>query len=164
MSDVDGALNTADRGRLEAVRRAIERPADVFLAVRMISWALVLPAVARLVPLASLAPRLWREPREPAEGTAARVVALTAAIYGRRRPLRNNCLVRSLLAYRFLAEAGADPRLLVGVRRGTHIDGHVWVTVMDRPIHESLASLAEFRPVVVFASHGRPEQLEEPGL
>jgi Transglutaminase-like superfamily len=123
----------------------------------------MLPALARLVPLRSLVRRLWREQaRELQERRAERVLALARAIYGRRRPLRNNCLFRSLLTYRFLAEANADPRLVVGVRRGgSGIDGHVWVMLRERPVHESSASLAEFRPVLIFGPLGRAEPLEE---
>lgn len=149
--------------RLQAVRQGIERPTDVWLAARMITWALVLPALARLVPLSSLARWLWHEKASEAEERhVERVVMLARAIYGRRRPLRDNCLSRSLLTYRFLAEASADPRLVVGVRRsGSGVDGHVWVTLRDDPVHESSASVAEFRPVLVFGPHGRAERAEE---
>jgi transglutaminase superfamily protein len=149
--------------RIRAVRRGIEQPADVWLAMRMLAWALLLPVLARTMPLATLAPRLWRESRRTEARRAARVIVLSGAIYGRRRPLRDNCLVRSLLAYRFLAEADADPRLVVGVRPGrSSVDGHVWVTVRNLPVHESRASLQEFRPLVVFGRRGRAETLERP--
>jgi hypothetical protein len=129
----------------------------------MIAWALVLPALARLLPLPSLVRRLWHEKAsEHQERRAERVLALARAIYGRRRPLRDNCLFRSLLTYRFLAEASADPRLVVGVRRcGSGIDGHVWVMLRERPVHENSASLAEFRPVLIFGPLGRSVSLEE---
>ncbi len=123
--------------------------------MRMIAWASLLPALVRLVPLATLAPRLWQEPFGDETGRADRVVALALAIYGRRRPLRDNCLARSLLTYHFLSPASASVSLVVGVRRGfAGVDGHVWVTLEDRPVHESLVSLAEFHPVVVFGLGG----------
>jgi hypothetical protein len=161
LSEVDGVLGAPARTRFQAVRQAIERPSDVWLAMRMIAWALVLPALARLVPLASLAPRVWHESGASEARRAERVIVLAHAIYGRRRPLRNDCLSRSLLTYRFLAEVRADPRLVVGVRRaGGGVDGHVWVTLGGRLVNESWVSLAEFRPIVVFGPRGRAEPLE----
>ncbi len=129
----------------------------------MIAWAVVLPALARLLPLPSLVRRLWHEKAsDNQERRAERVLALAQAIYGRRRPLRDNCFFRSLLTYRFLAEASADPRLVVGVRRGEGgVDGHVWVMLRERPVHENSVSLAEFSPLLVFGPLGRAESLEE---
>jgi hypothetical protein len=129
----------------------------------MIAWALALPALARLLPLPSLVRQLWHEKAsEHSDRRTERVLMLARAIYGRRLPLRDNCLSRSLLTFRFLAEAGTDPRLVVGVRRGgSGIDGHVWVMLGERPVHENSASLAEFRTVLVFGRSGRAEPLDQ---
>lgn len=129
----------------------------------MIAWALVIPVLARLFPLPSLARRLWHQKnRKLQKRQTERVLTLAGAIYGRRRPLRDNCLFRSLVTYRFLAEASADPRLVLGVRHSEgSIDGHVWVTLQEGPVHESSASLAEFQPVLVLGPWGRAEPLPE---
>src|SRR5262245_1861706 len=47
-----------------------------------------------------------------------------------RRP-PSNCLERSLGAYRLLCRAGAQPELVIGMKRalGGRIEGHTWVVV-----------------------------------
>jgi hypothetical protein len=132
----------------------------MWLAGRMIGWALVLPALARFVPLPSLTAwlshvaRRRRRTHDPEQ-----IVLFVRAIYGRKTPLRNNCLVRSLLAYRFLVEARSDVRLVVAIRPG--IDGHVWVTLDDRPVLEDEAALTRFEPLFFVGSHGRVERISE---
>jgi hypothetical protein len=52
---------------------------------------------------------------------------------------QDNCLERSLVAYRFLGRAGASPQLVIGVARDERgVRGHAWVTVDGRPIGESV--------------------------
>ena len=122
------------------------------LAVRMGSWALVLPILKRVVSLQRLADVM----RNDGHGVRNRayerhVVALSSL-------LRGNCLERSLLAYRFLARANAQPRLVVGVRSGENgLLGHAWVTVDGKPIHESPVAVSEFSEIVEFAPGNRPE-------
>jgi len=146
--------------RLHAIRGTIDKPADAWLALRMIGWALVLPALTRLVPLPSLSRWLWLVgKRRRRRQDARRVIALARAIYGRKRPLRDNCLVRSLLTYRFLAECNADAGLVVAVRHG--VDGHVWITLAGRPVLEDPASLAQFKPILIVGSDGRSERIDE---
>lgn len=68
------------------------------------------------------------------------------------------CLERSLLAYRFLAEAGAGPTLTVAVRpNDKSLEWHAWVTRDGQPVHETRASLSGYLPVVVFDSQGSIE-------
>jgi len=147
-------------GRVRVMRQLIEQPADVWLAVRMMGWALILPPLTRLVPLPRLTRWLWSvgqdriRPHDP-----ERVAFLGRAIYGRKRPLRDNCLVRSLLTYRFLAEADADVRLVVAVRPG--MAGHVWVTLGNRPLLEDEAALAAFEPLFVVGRYGQVERARE---
>jgi hypothetical protein len=144
---------------LRTIRRVIATPADVWLGLRMIGWALVLPVLARLVPLPSLVRWLWRgrTPRRRAQDVG-RVALLARTIYGRKRPLRDNCLARSLLTYRFLSESNADVRLVVAVRPG--VEGHVWVTLHGQPVFEDAASLARFQPILVYGSEGRSERID----
>ena len=137
----------------------IQKPADVRLALRMLGWALVLPVLTRLVPLPALARWLWRGARRRSAGDVERVAALARTIYGRKRPLRDNCLARSLLTYRFLSESNADVRLVVAVRPG--VEGHVWVTLDGRPVLEDAAALAQFQPILIVGKEGRTERIEE---
>ncbi|MBA3735457.1 MAG: lasso peptide biosynthesis B2 protein [Actinobacteria bacterium] len=150
--------------RLIVISEAIKQPSDAWLAGRMIAWALALPPLTRLVSISALTSRLWsKRVTQARAGHVERVVHLTRAIYGARRPLRDNCLSRSLLTYRFLAKAGADPRLVVGVRRGAdYLDGHVWVVLGGSPVHECADSVEGFRKVLVFGPRGRPESPDDP--
>jgi len=130
-----------------------------WLALRMGAWSAALPVLKRVVPLLRLAPLAW------AEGTGGRsargereIVRLSGAL-PRLRLARGgaNCLERSLLAYRFLAQANADPRLVVGVRlvEGAMV-GHAWVTVDGRPVHDTEAAVRQFVPLVEFGPGGLP--------
>ena len=93
--------------------------------------------------------------------TAAReqqIVRLSALLTRFRLPhFRANCLERSLLAYRFLAEANANPTLVIAVRRAeADVVGHAWVAVDGQPVHESEAAVRDFVRVVEFGSRGLP--------
>jgi hypothetical protein len=123
------------------------------LATRMTVWALALPILKRFVPLRRLA-RVMQNDGRGARDRAyeRRIVALSSQLARLTPPrFRDNCLERSLLAYRFLARANADPRLVVGVRIGEDgVLGHAWVTLDGEPIHESTAAISEFSEVVEF--------------
>ena len=111
--------------RVRTIRRVIDRPSDVWLAGRMIGWSLILPPLARFVPLTQLTESLARSAqRRRRARDPEQIVLLARAIFGRSWPLRDNCLVRSLLTYRFLVEAGADVRLRAQVAERSH-DGRL---------------------------------------
>lgn len=145
--------------RFLALRAAISRPADVWLACRMLGWALVLPFLKHALPLPRLAQLMWKPQSGPHRpGREEQVEALARWFYGRRLPLRDNCLERALLMYRYLADAGAEPRLVVGVSSNQpKTAGHVWLTLNDEPLQESDATLAGFVPVLRFGSGGVAE-------
>ena len=127
--------------------------AAVRLAPAIGAWALILPALKRGVPLQRLIKLMWPGNRRRSWPTAA-VVRLTAAL-PHRVVGRDNCLERSLIAYRYLAQAGKHPRLVVGVRSGADgVEGHVWVTIDDAPVHDRPHALASFEPVAVFGHGG----------
>ena len=77
----------------------------------------------------------------------------------RRFPRRppSNCLERSLGAYRLLCRAGAQPELVIGIKRalGDRIEGHTWVVVDGGPLGEDTGALAGFAPVLAFDAQGR---------
>jgi hypothetical protein len=83
-------------------------------------------------------------------------VSLAAWVFKTRPPgARDNCLERGLVAYRYLARAGASPELVIGVAKSAQgVHGHVWVTIDGRAVHDSPATLAGFEPILVVKSDG----------
>jgi hypothetical protein len=132
------------------------QPGDLWLALRMLGWRFILRPLKLFVPLSRLVPLVRRQARsEPRRlDRESRILSLADRLC-RGRLARGTCLERSLLAYRFLSEAGASPKLVIAVRRQ---DGsfawHAWVTRDGRPIFETPDSLNAYLPVVVFDSNG----------
>jgi len=99
---------------------------------------------------------MWLEPRGGArdpvqERRTIRAVARLSRAHG------GNCLERSLVLYRYLARANADPRLVVGMARPDEYLGHVWVTVDGQPLLETPESLAPYTDVAGFGRGGAQE-------
>jgi hypothetical protein len=66
-----------------------------------------------------------------------------------------DCLQRSLLLYRVLSRAGADPKLVVGFNRmDNRILGHAWVIVDGHAINEHETDLLRFTPALSFGAQG----------
>lgn len=154
------------RRRLRALRRCIKSPADAWLAIRMAAWTPFLPVLKRVVPL----PRLVRLMSSEAARTGReqelewRIGEIARLLYRSRAVTRrDNCLERSLLAYRFLARANAAPDLFVGMTRdGDELRGHVWVSVDGEPLHETDESLAAYTRILVFDSGGTQVDVPRP--
>jgi hypothetical protein len=121
------------------------------------AWAAVLPALKFVLPLPRLVALVTPAERAPARDPAReqRVERLAARLYRTPRLGRDNCLERSLVTYRYLARAGSDPRLVVGMRREDELRGHVWVTVDGRPVHDTPDFLAGFVPLMTFPEPAR---------
>jgi hypothetical protein len=141
------------------LRTIVSRPEDALLLARMVGWWLTLPALKRVVPLARLVRVVRLEPtrtdRDPER--EARVAALAGWLFkSRPRMARDNCLERSLVAYRFLGRLNARPQLVVGVggERDTVI-GHVWVTVDGQPVLDAPAALEAYEAIVSFGADGQ---------
>ena len=136
--------------------RELMRESPLFCA-RILGWSIVFRVAKHILPLPWLVRIAWSVRRKAADDRElARIVRLTAGVPA-LRPIRgrDNCLERSLLAYRYLSRAGAAPVLVSGVsRRGEKIAGHAWVLLDGEPVHESAAALAEFLPVVQFGCQG----------
>lgn len=131
---------------------------DAWLVLRMAAWSIALPALKHVVPLRTLVKLAWAGSKtRRTRVRERRIVRLSGALPRLRLPHRHaNCLERSLLAYRFLAEANADPTLVVGVARAeSGVQGHAWVLVDGRPVHEDEASLRSFVPLIEFGREGR---------
>ncbi len=133
---------------------------DAWLALRMGAWALAIPLLTRALSLPTLARIMWKNSRSLRHDRerAQRVVRL-ADWLSRATKLTTGgaCLRRSLLAYRYLSELDADPRLVVAFRRtdSRAIVGHAWVVVDGEPIGEGSLPLDEFLPAVSFGPRGR---------
>jgi len=125
----------------------------------MAGWSITLPLLKRVLPLRTLVQLTWvGGTRGRASAREQQIVRLSALLPRFRFPhFRANCLERSLLAYRFLAEANANPTLVIAVRRAeAEVVGHAWVAVDGRPVHESEAAVRDFVPLVEFGSRGFP--------
>jgi hypothetical protein len=146
------------RGRIRLLRSLIARPADVRLLCRMVPWAAALPLLKHVVRLGSLARLMWMDPKSKARPETAKVLALSRVLAPPARISGGACYERSLLAYRFLSERGADPRLVVAVKKnGGAVIAHAWVTVDGTAVGESEA-IDDFVPVIVYGRGGRSER------
>jgi hypothetical protein len=146
------------RRHASRLRSAVSTPSDAWLLARIFVWSLVLPIAKRTIPLPQLVrlmrPRGRTAQRDPEREAA--IGSLTSWVFRTRPPsARDNCLERGLVAYRYLSRAGASPELVVGVAKEVHrLQGHVWVTVDGRPVHDSPSTLAPFEPIFVVRSDG----------
>jgi hypothetical protein len=138
----------------------ITSASDLLLAVRIVALALAIRVLKYVVPLPTLvravAPRPHLGPRTGQREQTIAVFARAAARLVRPRS-EGSCLERSLILYRHLALAGAQPRLLVGFRRDhTAVHGHVWVVVDGEPVADSPAVCAGYDVALRFDSFGHP--------
>jgi Transglutaminase-like superfamily len=128
---------------------AVGRLAPTFLA---------LGVLRRLVPIDRLARWAWRTPRRERDGAARehQLVSRVVRACGLAGAPDRDCLQRSLLLYRELSRAGADPVLVMGFRRADgRLEGHAWVVSDGRPLVESDARLRGFVPALRFGRGGR---------
>jgi Transglutaminase-like superfamily len=136
----------------------VASPADAWLALRMAGWRLVLPLVKRRLPLTRLVRLMWRgeRARPMTPEREARIAKLARVVYRSEHMSRpGNCLERSLVLYRYLSAAGADPQLVVGIRNGeADVRGHAWITVRGEPVEEPPQSLDGLTQLVSFSGDG----------
>ena len=131
----------------------------MWLGVRVLGWALVLPVIKRLLPIRSLAALMHRRPAAGERSPILEDRIVTFARWGARLvrwEAGGNCLERGLIAYRYLCAAGARPTLVVGLERlgSGALTGHAWVMVDGRPADESPDSLERYTPVFAFDADG----------
>jgi Transglutaminase-like superfamily len=134
------------------------RPSALTVA-EMVLWSLVLPVLRRVVPIRLLVSLMWSPSKlQRSSARELELISLSAKLVRLRPRLRANCLERSLLAYRFLSRAGAEPRLVLGVGRSRDgVVGHAWVTLDGEPIHDSQQAVSEFTPLIAFGAAGLPD-------
>lgn len=130
-------------------------PGELLLAARMLFWAALLPVLKRILPLPRLVALMApRHRRAPDERRAAAVVTLSRWLY-ETGALRDNCLERSLITYRYLPDGNEDSRLVLGVRKGDDgPPGHAWLTLRGEAVHDTDETLARLVPVVAFDLDG----------
>ena len=94
---------------------------------------------------------MWLAPCGSARdrGHERRTIRIVARL---SRTSGGNCLERSLVLYRYLARANADPHLVVGMARPDEYLGHVWVTVDGQPLLETPETLGGYTEVVTFGA------------
>jgi hypothetical protein len=135
---------------------------DARLLLRVLGWRIVLPILKRVIPVRTLAGWMSAGQRHTPAGSLeprrARLEALRQMLTcGGRIVMSGNCLERSLVLYRFLAEVGAEPQLVMGVNAaGGTVGGHAWIELDGEPLEEAPAS--RFAPVVAFGANGTPQR------
>jgi transglutaminase superfamily protein len=127
-------------------------------AIRLASAYAAFGVLKHLLPLTTLARWSWRDPSgSHSPSDEQRVIG--RAIWVRRLIGRTDrdCLQRSLVLYRELSRAGADPTLMVGFARSDGgIRGHAWVVTRGTAVAELPAEVAGFVPAVSFGRRGTP--------
>jgi hypothetical protein len=130
----------------------------MLLLLRMAAWRPVLPALKFLVPLPKLVRLVATRPRrhDRSSEDEYRIIRTALLLFRDQTILRDNCLERSLLTFRFLTRANASPQLVIGMRSGeSGVLGHAWVTVDGRPVQETPESVEEMTPMMSFGPDGR---------
>jgi hypothetical protein len=149
--------------RIRRFLKIFKNPSDIWLLLRIASWALILPVLKRLIPLKSLAKFMWVPAKK--EGTAEqerKIATLVRWLYKFIFP-QNTCLERSLLLYRFLSRNNSDPRLVTGMRRADDHSwkGHAWILMGGKPFGESEASVEDFQTFAIFGPGGVMDTIQK---
>jgi hypothetical protein len=118
---------------------------------------LLLGLIKHFVPLSRLAQWAWRPPVGPRSRELERRLAAGVVRLSQLTGLPDrDCLQRSLLLYRVLSRAGADPTLVVGFR---HVNdrtvGHAWIKVDGNAVIETDADLSRFSTMLHFGARGK---------
>jgi len=144
------------RHRGARLREVLGSPANVLLLVRLLAWAAVLPILKRTRSVTRLVTLMTPTASQPSSARIERnAITLSRWIY--RLPfVPENCLERSLLAYRYLVRDRREHRLYLGIRADEGgYPGHAWLTVDGVPVHEPDESLEAYVPLVVFDGYGK---------
>lgn len=154
-------------GRARVILGCIRSPADVWLAARMASWRLAVPLLKWRLPLPRLARLMWTESRgrERDHAREQRISTLSEALCGPHGGrVLDNCFERSLVSYRFLSQAGAEPELVFGVAKDREdpVRGHAWVRLDGEPVHDTALALERFEELGAFGQGGVVSPTREP--
>jgi Transglutaminase-like superfamily len=138
------------------INRALKRIRTGLIIGRLLPAYVLLGLLKHLVPVKWLVRWAWCSPvgprdRELERQLTACIIRLSQLIGRRDR----DCLQRSLLLYRVLSGAGADPTLVMGFQRANdRILGHAWVVVDGQAVLEPQADLRRFSVTLQFGSQG----------
>jgi Transglutaminase-like superfamily len=150
--------------RLRRFLQLFKNPADAWLFMRMISWAMILPILKRLIPLKSLARFLWTPSKTKIRNLEQeqKIATIVRWIYVFVFSSEKSCVERSLLLYHFLSVNNTDPVLATGMRLAEDQvwKGHAWILVDGKPFEETEASVREFRTLMIFGSEGKMRQTD----
>jgi hypothetical protein len=149
--------------RFRRLLKIFKSPSDVWLMIRIVSWALVLPVLKRIVPLKSLAKLMWVPAKNERIAEQERKIGtLVRWLYYFIIP-QKTCLERSLLLYRFLSRNNSDPRLVTGMRRTEDQSwkGHAWILVGGKPFEEPEASVEDFQTFAIFGAGGLLDTIQK---
>jgi hypothetical protein len=122
----------------------------------MLAWRAIMPLLRRIMPLPRLVGLMDSRPADgDSRSERQQLVAdLSQRVFNVFR-IEDNCLDLSLVTYRYLVMAGADPRLVIAVRKdGQLTRGHAWVTVAGVPVHDSTERLGDFTSLMTFEPGG----------
>jgi hypothetical protein len=131
-----------------ALLRLVRGLGDVVLALRVLCFAAVVPAIMRrpLPRVEQLIAARRASGHAAAPEHVARVAALVLAVLQAGRPLvRRGCVTRGVTLYHFLREQGVDVQLCFGMGGaageddvfGDGFDGHCWVVQAGAPLLEA---------------------------
>ena len=128
--------------------------------VRMLVWRLLISTLKHVVPIRRLVAIAGSG--TPARAAAARFppqarIFELARLACRPRLIRSqdNCLDRSLIAYRYLRAVGATPCLVIGLGRDADgVRGHAWLMLDGEEVGEPHTTHEEFKELVRFAGDG----------
>lgn len=140
------------RMRTCASRLATCVATDRRMVGELIAWRISLPVLKRFISVETLVKRMAPRTPSPADRRRPDRIDVIRRVVGTggRLIVSANCLERSLVLYRLLSHAGAEPTLVLGVRRdGSSLKGHAWVALDGAPFE---VSKDEFTPVVTFGS------------
>ncbi|MEQ1907211.1 MAG: lasso peptide biosynthesis B2 protein [Vicinamibacterales bacterium] len=143
---------------LRRLGQEVRTVSDAILVTKALAWALVLPALKRVVSVKSLAAVMHQPQRRATRDADRERRIITFAQWGARLTRWNrgaNCLERSLIAYRYLCAAGAHPTLVIGVGRDpAGVIGHAWVLVDGQLVGEPQSAIASYTPAFAFGPDG----------
>jgi hypothetical protein len=135
---------------------SLRRVRNILALGRLLPAYVLFAFLKHVIPLRRLARWAWCPPAGPRDREAERrLVADVLRLSNLIGLSDRDCLQRSLLLYRLLSRAGADPNLSIGFRQmNGRLLGHAWVVVDNRAIIESELNLCHFSAVLSFNSAG----------
>jgi hypothetical protein len=158
-----GRVSASTRRRAHRLGTLLASPGDAWLMARICLWRLVLPVLKRRMPLPRLVGVMWAGPGRGRRSREreARIAELVRFLFRSEHHSRSgNCLERSLVLYRYLSAAGAEPELMVGLRPrdAAQPRGHAWITVGGALVAETPDELGGVTGIVSFRGDGSRAQ------